>query len=185
MLFWNPSEFGFLLGMSHPFTLHDPATNLFLLPNSVFRFVLSSLCVGQVSLCSVTEFLSALWITWQHKWKYKKWDIRPLFCSQDFYSPGCLSGLLMYVCVFVLSHLVVIPWTVACQVPLSMGFSRQEHWCRLPFPSLGDLSHPWIEPGSPALQADCLPTELWGKPLYMNTWQRWFSNILGSSLLNE
>ena len=43
---------------------------------------------------------------------------------------------------------------VACQVPLSMGFSRQEYWSGLPFPSLGDLPNPETEPRSPALQAD-------------------------------
>ena len=52
------------------------------------------------------------------------------------------------------------PWTVACQAPLSMGFSTQEYWSGLPFPSLGDLPDPGIEPGSLALQADYLPTEL-------------------------
>ena len=52
------------------------------------------------------------------------------------------------------------PWTIACQAPLSMGFPRQEYWSRLPFPSPRDLSDPGIEPGSPALQADSLPTEL-------------------------
>ena len=52
------------------------------------------------------------------------------------------------------------PWTIACQSPLSMGFPRQEYWSRLPFPSPRDLSDPGIEPGSPALQADSLPTEL-------------------------
>ena len=46
---------------------------------------------------------------------------------------------------------------------LSMGFSRQEHWSGLPFPSPGDLPDPGIEPRSPALQADSLLTELWGK----------------------
>ena len=48
-------------------------------------------------------------------------------------------------------------WTVAYQAPLSMGFSRQEHWSGLPFPSPGDLSDPGVEPGSPVLQADALP----------------------------
>ena len=56
---------------------------------------------------------------------------------------------------------LVLTWTVACQAPLSMGFSRQEYWSGLPFPSPGDLSNPGIEPGSPALQADSLPTELY------------------------
>ena len=50
-------------------------------------------------------------------------------------------------------------WTVAHQVPLSMGFSRQEYWGGLPFPSPGDLPDPGIEAGSPALQADSLPTQ--------------------------
>ena len=53
----------------------------------------------------------------------------------------------------------------ACQAPLSMGFSRQEYWSGLPFPSPGDLPDPGIEPGSPAFQSDALPTELLGKPL--------------------
>ena len=52
------------------------------------------------------------------------------------------------------------PWTATCQVPLSMGCSRQEYWSGLPFPSLGHLPNPGIEPGSPAFQADSLPTEL-------------------------
>ena len=52
------------------------------------------------------------------------------------------------------------PWTVASQAPLSVGFSRHEYWNGLPFPSPGDLPNPGIEPGSPALQADSLPTEL-------------------------
>ena len=48
-------------------------------------------------------------------------------------------------------------WTVACQAPLSTGFSRQEYWSGLPFPSPGDLPDTGIELGSPALQADSLP----------------------------
>ena len=55
-------------------------------------------------------------------------------------------------------RLFVIPWT-AYQAPLSMGFSRQECWSGLPFPSPGDLPDPGIEPGSPALQAVALPSE--------------------------
>ena len=58
------------------------------------------------------------------------------------------------------------PWTVACQAPLAMGFCRQEYWSGLLLPSPGDLPNPGIKPRSPALQADSLPTELWGKPLY-------------------
>ena len=55
---------------------------------------------------------------------------------------------------------LVTPWTIACQAPLSMGFSRQEYWSGSPFPSPGDLANPGIEPRSSALQADSLPAEL-------------------------
>ena len=60
-----------------------------------------------------------------------------------------------------LSHVqfFVAPWTVAYQAPPSMGFSRQEYWSGLSFPSPGDLPHPGIEPGSPALQADTLTSK--------------------------
>ena len=57
------------------------------------------------------------------------------------------------------------PWTVVCQTTLSMGFSRQEYWSRLPFPSPGDLPDPGMEPRSPALQADALLPEPPGKPI--------------------
>ena len=50
-------------------------------------------------------------------------------------------------------------WTVARQAPLSIEFSRQEYWSGLPFPSLGDLPNPGIEPRSFALQADALTSE--------------------------
>ena len=57
-----------------------------------------------------------------------------------------------------------IPWTVACQDSLSMGFSRQECWSGLPFPSPEDFPDQGIKPGSLALQADSLPFELQGRP---------------------
>ena len=61
-------------------------------------------------------------------------------------------------------RLFVTPGTVAYQAPLSMEFSREEYWSGLPFPSPGDLPHPGIEPGSPALQAEGLLSEPPGKP---------------------
>ena len=70
----------------------------------------------------------------------------------------------MCVCVCDLSHvqLFVIPWTAACQAPLSMGFFQQEYWTGLPFPPPGDLPSPRIKPSSsvsPVLQADSSSTE--------------------------
>ena len=61
-------------------------------------------------------------------------------------------------------QLSAIPWTVAHQAPPSMAFSRQEYWSGLPFPSPEDLPDPGIEPRSPTLQADTLPSEPPGKP---------------------
>ena len=56
-------------------------------------------------------------------------------------------------------RLFATPWTVAYQAPRSMGFSRQGYQSGLPFSSLGDLPNPGIEPRSPALQTDALPSE--------------------------
>ena len=74
------------------------------------------------------------------------------------YHKGCAVQSLFSV------RLFVTLWTVACQPPLSIRFSRQEYWSELPFPSPGDFPHPRIEPGSLALQADSLPSESPGKP---------------------
>ena len=82
----------------------------------------------------------------------------------------CLMTSCYHVCM--LSHfshvqLFVIPWTIVHQAPLSMGFSKQEHWSGLPCPPPGDLPGPWIEPmspASPALQADSLPLRHQGSP---------------------
>ena len=71
---------------------------------------------------------------------------------------NCDGGLVAKSC-----PTLVIPWTVACLAPLSMGFFRQEYLDVLPFPSPGDLPNPGIEPRSPAFEADSLPTEIWGK----------------------
>ena len=78
----------------------------------------------------------------------------------------CIFALLLEdKCVKSLSHvrLFATPWTVAYQAPPSMGFSRQEYWSGLPFPSPGDLPDPGIEPGSPAFQAEALTSEPPGK----------------------
>ena len=78
----------------------------------------------------------------------------------------------MYTCVLMFSHvqLIAIPRTLFHQAPLSMGLSKQECWRGLPFPPPGDLPNPGIKPGSPALQADSLPTVPPGKP--MNTYYK-------------
>ena len=66
-------------------------------------------------------------------------------------------------------QLFATPWTIAHQAPPSIGFSRQEYWSGVPFPSPEDLPNPEIEPRSPALQADTLISEPPGKPIIRET----------------
>ena len=78
-----------------------------------------------------------------------------------------------------LSHarLFATSWTVAYQAPPSMGFSKQEYWSGLLFPSPGDLPDPGIKPRSPALQADALQSEQPGKSLYIHL-KEWYKKHL-------
>ena len=76
----------------------------------------------------------------------------------------------------IVSDSFLTPWAIAHQAPLSMGFSRQKYWNWLPLPSPGSLLDTGIEPGSPALQADSLPSQppqsllLWKKTHY--SWRK-------------
>ena len=63
------------------------------------------------------------------------------------------------------ARLFATPWTVAYQASQSLECSRQQYWSGLLFPSPRDLPNPGIEPGSPALQADALPSKPPGKSL--------------------
>ena len=101
------------------------------------------------------------------KWKF---EFRYLFQGID-------------VCAWWLSHvwLFATPWTVACQAPLSIGFSRREYWSGLPFPSTGVLLDPGIEPTSPALIGrHILTTVPPGKP--SGERQQSFKSCLGRTL---
>ena len=84
---------------------------------------------------------------------------------RDSFKCACVLSCFSHV------QLFVTLWTVALQAPLSLGCSRQEYWSGLSFSSPGDLPDPEMEPGSPALQADPLPSEPPGKPpiIYITT----------------
>ena len=100
--------------------------------------------------------------------RQRSWVIRAKlgkFCSNQEKVIN-IEGKYMCVCEWsrsVIVRLFATPWTVAHQASPSMGFSRQEYWSGLPFPSPGDLPNPGIEPSSPGLQADALPSEPPGK----------------------
>ena len=89
-----------------------------------------------------------------------------LWLPDTWYSSSGLHALLdVCVCVCVLTRvqLFAIPWTVAHQAPLSMGFPRQEYWSGLPFPTPEDLPNPGIEPASflsPALTGRSFTTRV-------------------------
>ena len=82
------------------------------------------------------------------------WD-----CWLNYAHPSHFTVYIVKVNLLSRVRLFAIPWIVARQAPLSMGFSRQEYWSGLPFPSPEDLPNLGIEPGSPAWQADALSSE--------------------------
>ena len=79
-------------------------------------------------------------------------------------------GLGGHACMLSRVWLFATLWTVACQAPLSTGFSRQEYWSRLPFPAPGDLPYPGIKPVSPALAGRFFTTEPPRKPRAVAGW---------------
>ena len=112
-----------------------------------------ALCKQASSLLQPHWFSAVLWLSCFSP------DLRftapPSYIYLNTTSLACLSTSCF------LSHvqLFVTQWPVICQAPLSMEFSRQEYWSRLPFPSPGDLPDPEIEPRSPASQVDALLSE--------------------------
>ena len=117
----------------------------------------------------------------------RKWHcllVHPLFFSLKWLRDVSLS------CVCVLGHfscvqLFVTLWTVACQAPLSMGLSRQEHWSRLPCPPPGDLPDPGIQPKS-LVSVSCISciagglftAEPPGKPFTILDWPEKLKNLI-------
>ena len=77
----------------------------------------------------------------------------------------------VHLCVHSVESDTVSPWTIALQAPLSMGFSRQEYWSGLLFPSPGDLPDIGIELESTTLLVDSLLSEPLGKPMVFPKWQ--------------
>ena len=126
-------------------------------PLYIFIF-LNNLC-SQVLYCSLDLFLLPLYRKLSfcgrelsHIFKFDSNILLLFSCNMSLWKMKKWKSL---------SHvwLFVNPWTIAHQAPLSMGFSRQEHWSVLAFPSPEDLPNPRMEPRSPALQADSLPAE--------------------------
>ena len=98
---------------------------------------------------------------------------KPLLLTMPSVNTCELPKSFLYVC-YMLSRvwLSVVPWTVACQAPLSMGvFQAKKYWNGLPCPPPGDLPNLGIKPGSPALQTDSSLSEWSGKPLLTSNWE--------------
>jgi len=116
-------------------------------------------CSGYLNFCRIGPF-----ILWPSPFHSPTWHI--------------MHAMSLYSC-----PTLATPWTVANQALLSIVFSRQEHWSGLPCPPPGDLPNPGIEPRSPVLQTDCLPSEPPGKP--MNTGVDSLSHFLGTVSTQE
>ena len=104
------------------------------------------------------------------------WGLKELDTTKQvtFYCFLIFSILNICMCVYIVVIqspsnvcLFVTPWTVACQTPLSLGFSKQEYWSVLPFASSGDLPKPGIKPVSPALVCRFFIAELPERPVYI------------------
>ena len=107
-------------------------------------------------------------LAWRFPWTEDPGRLQPTGSQRvthDWSNLACMQEPIVYhrkwSKVKSLSHvqLFVTPWTVAYQAPPFTGFSRQEYWSGLPFPSPGDLPNPEIEPGSLTFQAGVLPSE--------------------------
>ena len=131
----------------------------FPLPALIIKTVAHSLR----QITSISEFLSAMQ---NNVWRVEIFEFPSLVSSNvEIYETLAFffgGGLLTQSC-----STPVTPWTIACQVPLSMQFSRQEYWSGFPFPPPRDLPHSGIElisPVSPTLQADSFPLSHHGSP---------------------
>ena len=128
----------------------------------------SSLCSNALKACLALSFNIKSMYFYPQQLCFSIFPIKCLIVLLSFYIfQNFLQWNIMKVKVKSLSRvqLFVTPWTVAYQAPLSMGFSRQEYWSVLPFPSPGDLPDPGIKPRFPALEADALTSEPPGKPI--------------------
>ena len=105
------------------------------------------------------------WVACIGRWIFYHWTTREAFSKLDFVDLTNFSINTEWVKSLSHVQLFATPWTVAYKAPPSMGFSRQEYWSGLPFPSPGDLLDPRIETGSPTLEADALTSEPPGKPI--------------------
>ena len=114
-----------------------------------------------VLCCNVTHFIKTL----NSSKGYNLWSV----VNTGFFKVMCVfGGAVVYARMHSVLFDSAMPWTLACQAPLFMGFSRQEYWNRLPFSPPGYLSNPGTEPASsvsPALRADALPLSCPGSPL--------------------
>ena len=119
-----------------------------------------------------TELWIASWVVgdWGLFQIFINWLLVPIWVIKHLnWNLPCLHAQ-SFICV----GLFVTPWTEPCQAPLPMGFSRQEYWSGLPFPSPRDLPDPGIRAASPALAGGFFTTEPPGKPESSHrNWHKW------------
>ena len=142
----------------------------------LFRIVLGKsamFCMYQQFVHFIAEYCSIIWVMPQFIYLFACWCISGLFPDGAFHIKLLEMNIQMNISRSGMAEwygggglianscpTLMTPWIVTRQAPPSMGFSRQVYWSGLPFPFPGDIPNPGIEPGSPMLQADSLPTEL-------------------------
>ena len=120
---------------------------------------------GLAKHLSFNKDFNRFWYTQKLKnhWSHDSKQLLHKFSLKKMWS---LTGLLWQCCCCLVTEVMsdsvmTPPWTIACQVPLSIGFPRQEYWSGLPCPPPGDLPNPGIEPECPAWQVDSLHWDTW------------------------
>ena len=151
--------FIFLLAIYMTFLEKSPIRSVhFLREFFVLFFMLS--CINSLHILDINPLIG--YMTYKHLLPFSSLSFHFV---NSFLHRGKLLSLVVVLCES-LSHvwLFAMPWTVACQAPLIMEFSKQEYGSGLPFPSPGDFPNSRIESASPALQVDSLPPEPPVKP---------------------
>ena len=115
---------------------------------------------------NVSTYFTLSWRRLNHLFVSHSYNSNRFLCGYIILLPFILSYQLKLHVLSRFSHVQIFatPWAVASQALPSMGFSRQEYWSGLPFPSPGNLPNPGIKSWSPTLQADSFPSEPPGKP---------------------
>ena len=158
---WFTMSYSFLVYISEVIQLCEYTYSLTLWLITGYWIQLPVLCVC-VCCCRVAQWCLTLWDHTHARPPCPSPSAR--FAQVHVH---CIGDVLLLLSHFSLVRLCVTPQTAARQAPLSLGFSRQEYWGELPFPSPGDLPGSGLQPASPILATGLYHCATWEAPIYM------------------